>query len=510
MLPENCFHRALLFVATIILVMCYSWLGSRLMAPSISLPQTLVSETVWIDADGAHRFKDVHGRLIRETSFIKREVEKLESPMKWLGRFEPVVLVIDSTNSNRLMMTDVRIEVGSSVALARGQLRKAFLKSWLLQNAGRTITSSHLRLDIASDLLLAILDGKLALETPFGQSLEYSEVAHWSQFAQSYESLCASRWQSVDLAALCKPGSSPQIGTAPVSLHSLRPLIGAIVYRALQSGSVVERMKIAREWVDDLSSDYDEAKLADTTLRTKVLHEIGVLLPKKFSESSSVAASLADSLSRAGLNGRGEIDADLIVAFEAGNKLPLESLKQAAETTTAFGVELKKRSVVLVERADDYVVVPGFAQIPKAELKIAKTKYFVKFVCNEPSVAELTRELPKDAQSLIVKKCALNSSDRVPFAALLRAGVPAFSRLASNLSFYQPRKDGIQLAMKRGAVKPNERLLDLVQNESSKRQGLFGSEMKKWDAKVGAYRMKGPLEIIPWFRGERTELPKSL
>ena len=206
-LPGSRIFRSLVIASTVAVVICYAWLAAHLMEPRFTTP-AFVSETFIRTPDSRLFLSEEKFREWPiEASRLRSELAALEPLLAWLGPLSrPLEIILDEKQSGRLLVTDSRIEIGRSVLLASGQLTKAVLKVWILQRASPAVTSSYLRLDVASDVLLAMLTGDFSLEVPGHEralSFELPNRAWWT-YADSYLGVCASSWTSLELAPLCE------------------------------------------------------------------------------------------------------------------------------------------------------------------------------------------------------------------------------------------------------------------------------------------------------------------
>lgn len=245
-LPANRLFKALLIVSTVAVVICYAWLTARLLEPSFTTPPFVDQAFVRTPHSRVFLFEEKAREYPRETERIKAELSGLYPLLTWLGPMRPINVLIDAKDDSRLLVTDTHIEMGREIVLARGQLSKAILKAWLLQHADVAITSSQLRVEVASDVLLAMLKGSLALEVPVsGEVLSFDEaVKDWYSYADSYAGVCESPWRSIELQPLCA-----KAGDETITSLSFRPFLGARIWRSYLSLPLRDRLDFIRRWV---------------------------------------------------------------------------------------------------------------------------------------------------------------------------------------------------------------------------------------------------------------------
>jgi hypothetical protein len=245
-LPKNRIMRGLLIISTVAVVICYAWLLSRILEPSFSTPPCVDQTFVRTPHSRIALFEEKTREYPRETERIKSELSDLYPLLAWLGPMRPVNLLIDAKDESRLLVTDTHIEMGREIVLARGQLSKAILKSWILQHSSAAISSSQLRVEVASDVLLAMLKGHLALQVPATDDvLTFDEtVKDWFSYADSYAGVCASPWHLIELKPLCS-----KAGSDAITSLSFRPFLGSQIWRSYSSLPLRDRLGFIRRRV---------------------------------------------------------------------------------------------------------------------------------------------------------------------------------------------------------------------------------------------------------------------
>jgi hypothetical protein len=245
-LPANRLFRALLIASTIAVVICYAWLSARLLEPSFTTPPFVNQTFVRTPRSHVFLFEEKAREYPREAERIKAELSGLYPLLHWLGPMRSISVLIDVKDDSRLLVTDTHIEMGREIVLARGQLSKAILKAWLLQHVSAEIASSQLRVEVASDVLLAMLKGSLALEAPVsGERLSFDETAkNWYSYADSYAGVCAGPWRSIELQPLCAKANDQTITSL-----SFRPFLGSRIWRSYLSLPLRERLDFIHRWV---------------------------------------------------------------------------------------------------------------------------------------------------------------------------------------------------------------------------------------------------------------------
>ncbi len=437
---ENRFLNLLVKATTVVVVICYSWLAAHLLEPQLSLPTSIVSSSFLRTPDSRlHLFADQSRFFACEASLAERELAELEPLLNWLGPLrQPLEILIDEKEKSRLSITDSRIEMGSTVLFARGQLTKAILKSWILQNASVTITSSHLRTEIASDVLLGMLTGAFSLGVPgVALPLEFDagEKPWWS-YADSYRGVCASPWKSLELLPLCQ-NASVKTDAVVISNLSFRGFIGSRIWKSYQATPVADRLPFVRRWVLSLTKDRDvEVHAPNEGWLTTVQGELEMLLPIAMDP----------------------------LAVERTRWLP------------------KIEAPLIVIDSNGRVAAPGTLKLSSNELEIGRARMAVLTVCSSPSLNDVLN-LKQDVERVVWRpQCADHKIDFVQVR-------PSAIRMALARGFAKASDKLDQFILKNR---------ELSKTAVSSR--MLGLADAKWDSSANAFRVRGPIQAVEAFR----------
>jgi hypothetical protein len=441
-LPANRILRALVIVSTVAVVICYAWLAAHLMEPQFTTP-AYISETI-VRAPDSHYF--LFEKKFRqwpiESARIELELAELEPLLTWLGPLNhPIELLLDEKQSDRLLVTDSRIEIGRVVLLARGQLTKAVLKAWILQHASLAIASSQLRLEVASDVLMGMLAGQFSLEVPgFDKPLmfETTDKAWWT-YADSYKGVCASAWTSLELEPLCE---NKNLKTEPLTVSELsfKEFLGSRIWRSYLATPLSGRLAFARRWVGSLqnvkSAPVPSLKAGWLAV---VQGQLETLLP-----------SVMDPLSFERAAWLAKVEAPLIVIDSAG-----------------------------------HVEAPGTLKIASSELPIARARMAVMTVCESPSLRDVM-SLEISVDRVVWKpECAERKTDFVQVR-------PSAIRIALNRGLARESDKLDQFVLTHRDVSSASKA-----SPSARWLGLADA---KYDEQVNAFQVHGAIEAVESYR----------
>jgi hypothetical protein len=436
-LPENRILRWLVVTSTIAVVICYSWLAAHLLEPQFTTPAYISDTYVRAVDSKISLFEDKFREYPQESARISSELGSLEPLLNWLGPLDrPVEILVDEKQPDQLLVTDSHIEIGHRVLLARGQLTKAMLKAWILQHASLAITSSHLRLEAASDVLMAMLSGGLSLEVPgFQEPITFDSTDRaWWTYADSYIGVCTSPWKSLELTSLCSI-KSVKADAVNVSELSFRAFLGSRIWKSYQATPLRGRLAFARTWVNSLSL-IREVKIPDlkSGWLSVVQGELDVLLPSKMDPLVSERAAWTAL-----------VDAPLIVIDGRGR-----------------------------------VSAPGTLKIVSpVELPIARARMAVMTVCSAPSLRDVMAL--KVAVDRVVWRpdCAARKTDFVQVR-------PSAIRIALDRGLARPTDKLDKFVLSNRSASANSHWLGVAD--------------AKWDEGAHAYQVRGAIQAVEMFR----------
>ncbi len=439
-LPENRIFRLLLISSTIAVLLCYAWLTAHLLEPGFTVPGSIVSDAFVRTADSKlFLFEELFRSYPIEATRIDDELTELEPLINWLNPLKRTIeLVVDEKVSDRILVTDTRIEIGRDILLSRGQLSKAVLKAWILQNASLEITSSHLRTEVASDVLLAMLKGDFELEVPGEQealTFESNEKPWWT-YADSYSGVCKSPWRSLELSALCE-NKSVKSDLVSVSALSFRAFLDARIWKSYMATSVTDRLPFVRRWAANLERARGLAKpTSKEGWLTVVQRELETMLPSSIDPLASERKAWLP-----------KIEAPLIVIDGEGR-----------------------------------VAAPGTLKISSTDLEFEHARMGVMTICEAPSLRDVLN-LPVAVDRVVWRpECKERKTDFVQVR-------PSAIRIA------------LDRGLAKGSDKLDAFVRQHRETAAAESEArMLGIATAKWDEQASAFQVHGALQAVESFR----------
>lgn len=508
-LPENNFYRALLFVATVILTITYAWLGARLMAPRSSFPTALVSSVQWVSrgVSASPESSPTFDWLAYDR--MRTEAKSLAPSVQMIGGLQkPVRLIINHDEPNTLRISDGSIEIGFELASAKGQISKAFLKTWLVQNADVSVSGSLLRMEVVTDALLAMMSGGLSLASPTQTdgSATLGRPSNWLAYAGSMEDVCASTWIIPELQSLCRSRSAGAV--SEMSPLAFRALLGDVIWSFYATIPPTKQLNVLQAWAAHLrrrsqtdSSAKDFFQLGSLAeWRDRLRAEVDLLFPVELQSLSRERDALVerarlapdqvpevDFLSVRNIGSTGRMS-PIVAPGRRGRALEFAAVDQRAS-------EIRRGSLVLR---------PGVSSLGESRELAARTLVWES--CASPSISDLTSMLIEARTALVIENCSGVPMD----LSSLKHGVSDFARANPDAVFIQLRMEGVRFALKKGIVETSSRAIDLAKALPARSSGKdpFGIEKAQWKGDLAAFKTLGAIEAVEWFRPREKTGPK--
>jgi hypothetical protein len=502
-LPENNFYKALLWLATVILTFVYAWLGAKLMAPSSPFPVALIADIVWVAQGQTALPEKTPSFQWLEYQRICAELQKLASPIELIGGLKrPVHLLINSDAPEILRVDDSAIEIGIDLAEVQGQISKAVLKAWVLQNANTAISGSLLRTEVTTDALLAILrgrslsDGGFLFFDPRNSLPTLNEPANWLAYAGSVEDVCQSRWSIPELKTLCEAHKE---GVGELSSLSFRPLLAELIYHAYLDTSALKQNQFLNEWIAHIQKpELPEIPLDDffemkslAQWRNRLREEVLAIVPHA---TLNLSQTIEKTFSLARLNDDQAPQIDLVsikLGKEGSVREPIRAFNRTRHDFAAF-------SAVSVE-SKELISSSGHLRLPiDGDEALLHARMMAWQSCESPTLRQLLSVRVEAMRALVIKSCG-SVVDLRP----LRDGVPDLAKKNPEMTFVQLRIEGVRLALQKKVLLPSAKATEMIESsraKSDKELDLFGLENARWRSDLAVFQPLGAIEAIEMYR----------
>ena len=480
------------------LMVVYALLVSIAFEPKLSVPASVIEGIAWVERGEVKSLPEMRGEHFLEVSKVIDELDKLEGEMRVLGGLpHPVILIINGDDPLRYQIGEGQIELGMKIAESKGQLLRAVIKAWLLQVAQPEVSSSHLRRDVISDSLLAMIRGNFVVEVPGeGLPLMLREPLPWTRVAASFDSMCGSPWRNLEMPKLCT--KSPR--TSPLSF---RPLLSGLIWKTFSALPHFERIEFIKAWSESL-------KVARTGSATRTLSrgsfigwqewllaEYSDLLPLAELPGKDLPAVAQSALAQAGLLPELEPSIDYILRIEkpedADLLLKIERLAQS-------------RHSVAVELGGEITLLPGRVRLDADELDELSARATLWERCASPSVAEILGA--KERSERVVHLEACPGKTAIDYKPLFKRGLTQFLAANDSLPFVQLRKTALEMAVEKRVLSGKTRVSDLgpaPKGLTRESVNILGLESAPWSNSLNAFSVLGAIEAVESYRKRSTE-----
>jgi hypothetical protein len=462
--------------ATVLVVLGYAWLGSRLSEPRLVFPEA-IHNAVWIeklDMRSLRGMSQFGAPQFLEWSRLFAQAKRLKNELAFLEPFDSRVdLLIDVDNRRSYSVSDRRIVMGLDIAASEGQLLKAFVKAWLFQKAAPAVQASQLRMEVASDVAVGMIRGHFALGTPSGQTLQLPSVENWLKHVSSFANSCDEIWLPFEIGSFC--GTSNHLNPL-----ILRPLLSAMVMESYQAIPPFQRLNFARQWLATLR---DESTLgfrppADsmTSWRSWVREEAQGfmrLAPDKMDEK----------INEAGLTEESPLKVDL--------QLRMENWRAQTDVTS------KKLVAVVVSPKGERTLEPSGLPLSKEDLATIETTTDVWANCETPNAQSLLNS-PIESKAILYLACEPEKA--IEFSGMSRGGIRIFARENREIPFVYLNRSALALALSKKLIEPSVPVNVVLGAGSQLLSPLLGLENPQWNAPMRAFHVIGAVEAVEWFR----------
>jgi hypothetical protein len=479
-----------LLAAALVGALAYAWMTSWVLEPRLTLPSSVFANSAWKVDGKAVDFIAIQSRFPQESEAIATALSTVENGISALGGIsQPLTLVVNFDEPFRYLVGDVRLELGSKVAMTEGQLEKAVIKAWLHQRADGSVTSSLLRMDVVSDLLLAMLSGKMDLALPGeDRHLVSGEIGNWLGFASAFSASCEAPWRAMELRDLCGKSAS-------INPQSFRPLLDSMIWSVYQSVPEFSRATFMNAWIATLQAPNSRlihgvpSNLADE--KKWLSEELEIIFPAaQISVAREpVGSALSQAIHKARLSEGDSLLVDYVFHSE-----------QEIQSRIFDSGGKKKNAVAAIMTEDGLKLVRGQIEIENSEISSVQTRVLVWESCRAPHIDEVLDEKLKNERFLFVQNC--NAKTPAVYGSLIDGGIESFAYSNQSAPFLLLRREALRLAMSRAALNPMINLTDLMTKGSARSLELLGLERASLRHDIQAYRVLGAIEAIEWFRSE--------
>ncbi len=510
--------RRILLASTVLWLVLGAGLWARFDSRPSPLPERMVVAAGVVDRSGrVFAWVESPFPARADQDDIRREIETVDAYASALGlKFEPVRFLLNYENPQRYMVTARRIELGSALAEARGQVRHAYLKSWALQNTRAELAAAVFRRDVIADLFLSIADGGLALGMP-GERGEFgyedpSTTTFFEQLA-AFGRVCRSPWKTNDLLGICEGVRSSRLPVVEeTSPFSVRRAVGEAVWRSIEPLNAFERVEFAKAWAGYLtaSDQSGDAVLIPEASSLLAWHEwargeVETLLPPASERlmlaprlAARIAAHRPEALKRVGLDRREWFKLDIAAKFESAEAVAdfEASVFRQKETFARLAAR-----TAIVNLNDEFLLLPGGVRLEPRDLARIRSRAVIWDACKAPSVRDILGFPIATDRALVVENCG-REEGVARYRSFIRYGVEGFALDNPDRKFVQVHRPSLEFAMERGWLRARDFIGGLIGQNPPRPSGdrKLGLAEADWNPQMKAFRVLGVVEAVEWFR----------
>lgn len=361
-------------------------------------------------------------------------------------------------------------------ALIRSRISKSVLADPLIETvlADLIYASVYNRYDS-----LALNLGEASNETVFDSSAE----KRWLQVLRSKTEYCQSGWRLMEHAEACS--TQIKMKEDQLVLFSARAMIGKSFERALKTLNNAERLRLQESILTDIATlEISPHKFGQTIFepQSQDFFEIAVYVSNLF-EALKKSSPHGSAFFR--LIDRAQFEAQILGFKEDYQQTLADVLVRGENLDTAEFEKLSKlaRQIpnldLVLTTADKEAVLPSIQMLPKHRFGEIKAYRTIWFRCGLPSAQEIADQILETNRVLVIDSC---KKLEVDLASYLESGIETFARKNPTAGFIHIHVPSFLHAMKKG-------------------QNPFLWDSAEFVKSANAFRNKGPIQAVDWFRG---------
>lgn len=501
--------RKFLLFSTVCSLVLAMGLGSYLNRLPPALPESLISfatvinergeVVLWQLGPGNVRFlqEQVQSEFIEVERFLRSIQAIRPAPVRLrfqLNLREPLKYAVHRD----------RIELGRDLAAAKGQVRHALLKAWLMENADSRITLRTHRLDVIADVWAAIMSGSFALQVPgFNEHLRYDEnmQTRFLEHAASLGHLCRSPWRSNALLSLCMAMFvTEERRDGNITPFAFRKLLGEQLWRAYASIGVFRRPEFLLSWIRSLTSrvQVDENEEVSGDPENASLRGWHIWAQREIDEI------LPTELCRVGNSSLALEGFSVDIAAEFATRAAAENFTRTVLSPDGV-IQLPAARTAVLSHEESFILLPGEVRLSGEDLTQIQSHSLIWDGCVAPSSSQLLAYPLRLERALIVQNCNGNG-DRARYRSFVRdgnrRGVESFALDNPELRFVHVHLPSLQYAVAHGLVSPQSPFFSMLKEHGMHIDRKLGLSHANWNPALKAFHVNGAVEAINWFRPE--------
>lgn len=450
------------------------------------------------------------GQEARAISYRIQQIERLLESIEPFGRRVQVTIFADQPYLYRVH--GHRIYIGSQLLEAPGHLEKALAKIWYRERNEALFAQQVLMEEIVTDFLVFLLRGDLGIGDPDSRIETAVRRLKWPFMVKSVGAYCASPWKQSEHFAVCRdPKEWNSLPDQKVLELSLRPLLVGSWIRSYMKLNVKERFQFVQALPVLLASERnpglpltntpDASGLSGSQLirAAEAIKNVNSFVSNsKAGKDSSThrlfVASLMNDLRLSGFDDA-FAEASFDVLYVSQKTLTKDSkvlahLLKISRSHPQLQLALKDKDNLWMLPSRFPIPLKSFGQIKASRTVVEKCGgYNFSYVMD---YSDLTEKL------LVVDRC--EPTKDILYSRYLLEGAEGFGAENPGISFVQFHLPS--LLMKRAELEPVASVFEFIQKRDVENASFksLGWKEVQWSKDASAYRPKGFVDAIEWFR----------
>lgn len=441
---------------------------------------------------------DFNQNLADYTATLGPKLQSLERFFDWFGPFEKKInLTIISGDGEHYRIQDQEIFASESILRAKGQLEKAFIRSWFRQKASMSLQSQLLFEESLTDFIYYTYSGSLSLQDPLtGIWLEDQDEAKWPRILSSPKGYCQSIWKSNEHLKTCNDALIDQ-SPEEISINTLRPLMTQTLIESYLHLSHREQMNLLRSLPAELANfefqrdfgmsliDFAEPNYAGAVSQIQNWVQFVSLITQKIEPKFS--AYFNNSLQRRGFDYVSpKIMLDVLVF---ANELPDKQIQEIYKQ-----INIRKEVVIGLEIKETLKMSVSGEALNLNLLGPVQALTGVYFHCGMPKIQDLVGLAQRIEKLVFINSCG---QSEFRFEGLFKHGIESFAQQNPKVKFAEFHLPSLVLAIQK---LKGQNPLDFLFGKKTESLAPLGWNAPLYDDVKDAYKAQSAIEIVNWYR----------
>lgn len=455
---------------------------------------------------GYYKRVEFNPLAIELTKEINAKLNTFERSLEILGGLKNrIVIKISEESELGFTIQNSVLTMPLNQVRHQGQIEKAILKLWYMENASDELKNRLLFSEVFTDFLFHSLYGNLKIaDVESGIEIETELDSRWPQVLSNQKNYCESIWKSPELKADCQTNKLIT-DSREIFVMSLRPLLTQAMIESFEFLEPSEKMQFLRKFGRYLSEMKYLDKVFGMTVQSKdrqtyfdAIFEVENFkyLLNRLKIDSQESRKLAHYFDFE-MKKLGFIDAevrsifDVVIVSNNPSQRLLDHIPYLFKKKSKkfFAFETGRYLTVDLKKEPLSIEVMGLVQAHRGIL----------VQCETPSVSEMRKYSEKFQRIIYVRDCeqSPDSSEKLQLEDLIQGDVLKFARRNPQLKFAEFHMPSLMMALNKV---PDIEIVETLSKKNWKALSVLGFEDPTFDESSKAFKSNSAISFVNFFR----------